>query len=172
MGETVQKAKDNDAKPPLTVAEIVAFKTPANLAGWRLVQDLNGGYSFRATVGGLDYIATPREWAGRTLTQGGSSMPSFTAYGAMNGVTDITSQTVGTLETNDPNINRALVPTGESEYGTACPAPEPLPQPGLTGHPLFIPVLIVGVVVFTFVCTSVLAGLTYFIFGRRSHGTS
>lgn len=64
------KAKaTNDAPKPLTVAEIVAYQPPANLAGWKLTQDTAGGYSYRAVVGDVSYIATPKQWEGRIMAQ-------------------------------------------------------------------------------------------------------
>jgi hypothetical protein len=54
--------------PPLTVAEIVGYKPPKNLTGFKLTPETNGGYSYRARIDGILYIAIPHEWEGRTMT--------------------------------------------------------------------------------------------------------
>lgn len=161
MAETIRT--DPPDKLPLTVGEIITYQRPANLAGWVLTQDTAGGYSYRTKLNGISYIATPEEWEGRTLTTktGASSMGNF----ATNGVLDLTSQTPGTLETNDPRIDRNLVPT---DTGTTIPAANPA-----ASCSTYQPAILIGVaVVVTFFLTSAFAGLLYFAAGRRSHGNA
>lgn len=172
MSEIITDKPVYDPLRPLTVAEIVAFKSPPNLAGWNLVQDRSGGYSYRATIGGIDYIGTPHEWAGRSLTQpqpantGDNSMQSFATNGALNGVTDLSTQTAGTMQTNDPAINRALVPRDAiSSSSVASPAAT------VTGSSIH-PGILLGVVLLVAFVAAAVAGTAAFFVGRRTYGHS
>lgn len=155
---------------PLTVAEIVTFQQPPNLAGWKLTQDVKGGYAFRATIGDIDYIATPHEWSGRSLFQlakpEGATVEGFTSFAAENGVTDLSTQTAGTMQTNDPAINRALVPKDAiTSSSVASPAAT------VTGSSIHPGTLLGVVLVVAFVAAAV-AGTAAFFVGRRTYGHS
>jgi hypothetical protein len=158
------KPSDDGPPPPLTVAEILAFKAPPNLSGWRLAADVNGGYSFRATIGDIDYIATPHTWAGRTLTTntGGSSMGSF----ATNGVMGLNTQMPGTMATNDPNMNRALVPIDATETSTSTVQPDVTEQQ--TGVD---PTTFIGIALLAAVVVAIVAGSLAYVAGRRSNAS-
>lgn len=92
---------------------------------------------------------------------------------ATNGVTDLHTQATGTLETNDPNINRSLVPTDDmaGSSSTSCPAPDPSIQPHFSSHPAFLPGIVGGALVLVFIATLIVGAIAY-LAGRHVRGNS
>ena len=118
---------DGSTLKPLTVAEIVAFQPPANLAGWKLTQDTAGGYSYRAAIGDVSYIATPKQWEGRIMAQTVNSAATGINYGL--NLQSLHNEMADSIRTNSGTFrpegaeNVTLNGTAAVPPGAACDPP-------------------------------------------------